>query len=70
MVGIWQSSAQCRFIRVRNRTKKTLNAVVNRYVTVGSYIVTDKWGGYNDLSDLRYHHDTVNHSESYIDPST
>lgn len=70
VVGIWQSKTQCRFIRVPNRTKQTLNAVIHRYVAAGSYIETDRWAGYNDLNALGYVHTTVNHTENYVDPIT
>lgn len=70
VLGIWQSPTQCRFIRVPNRTKRTLNAVISRYVEPGSFIHTDSWGGYNDLNSLGYVHLTVNHSVNYVDPDT
>eukprot|EP00171_Calliarthron_tuberculosum_P022331 IDg22331t1 len=70
VVGIWKSSKQCRFVRVPNRTKKTMNAVITRYVASGSHIQTDMWGGYNDLNELGYVHSTVNHSENYVDPES
>ncbi len=33
-------------------------------------VVTDLWGGYNQLSNRGYIHETVNHSESYVNPVT
>ncbi len=66
----WQSTTQCRFVRVPNRTKRTLNAVIDRYVEEGSYMVTDFWGGYGDLNQLGYEHGTVNHNENYLNTVT
>lgn len=70
VVGIWQSNSQVRFIRVPNRAKRTLNAVISQHVESGNHITTDMWAGYNDLNNLVCVHTTVNHSENYIDPDT
>ncbi len=69
-VGFWASSNYCRFARVPNRSKRTLNSVINRYVESGSFIVTDMWGGYNDPADLGYYHGRLNNKKNYIDPPT
>ena len=45
---------------VRNQT--VLDSIITQYVSPGSIIWTDLWGGYNNLSSLGYHHDKVNHS--------
>ncbi len=69
-MGLHQNSNQVRFVRVPDRNKKTLNAVVSRYVSPGSHITTDLWGGYNDLEGLGYIHTTVIHTENYVDLTT
>ncbi len=70
VIEIWTISTHCRFVRVPNRSKRTLNAVINRYVESGRYIVTDMWKGYNGRDDLGYHHDRKNHKENKVEPST
>lgn len=70
VLGLWQSPKHCRFVRVPNRTTKTPNAVISRYVEAVSHAVTDMWGGYNELSELGYQHKTVNHSENNVDPQS
>ena len=47
-----------------------MNAVIHRYVQEGIHVVTDMWGGFNELKKLCYVRSTVNHSENYVDTKT
>ena len=70
VIGIYQSKEHVQFIRVQNRTQETLKLVLNKYVQIGSYIWTDSFKSYNDYSIAGYVHQSVNHSENFLDPDT
>lgn len=62
---IWQSLIQCRFVILQNRTKRTLNAAINRYVQGGIGAITDMCCGYNELSAIGYVYNTVSPNEEF-----
>lgn len=45
---------------VPNTTKKVLQAIIDELVSPGSVIISDEWGGYNDV-EKRYIHEVVKH---------
>ena len=53
---------------VENRCMETLTNVVINNVNENSIIITDKWGGYNDLVKNNYIHLKINHSKNFVDP--
>jgi hypothetical protein len=55
---------------VPNRSAETLKEIIQRQVAQGSIILSDCWKGYQDLNSLGYLHQTVNHSEGFIDSNT
>ncbi len=59
-----------RFVRVKDRTSAILLAVVKHYVADGSLIWINQWSGYRALSNNGFLHETVNHSEQYVEPGT
>ena len=70
VIGIYQSKEYVRFIRVQNRTQETVKVVLNKYVEIGSHISTDSFKSYNDYSMSGCMHQSVNHSENFVDPDT
>ena len=60
--------------RVPRRDAETLIPIVEQKVAPGSQIKTDSWRPYNKLDHLGrvspYGHESVNHSENYVDPVT
>ena len=55
---------------MEKRDKETLIPLIEKYVVKGSTIITDCWASYKCLKDLGYKHETVNHSENFVDPIT
>lgn len=40
------------------------------YILPCTPIISDEWRAYSTLSSLRHQHQTVNHSQNFVDPST
>lgn len=55
---------------VPNRSAETLLRVLVRNVAPGSIIWSDLWRGYANLEAQGFTHQTVNHSENFVDPET
>jgi len=70
VLGIYSSKTEVIFLRVRDRSGATLISIIEKYVVAGSVIVTDLWCGYNGLAQRGFIHETVNHSENYVNPIT
>jgi hypothetical protein len=62
------------FEYVERRNENTLLEIIRRRILPGTIIMSDMWGGYqnleNRLSEYNYRHFTVNHGEYFIDPIT
>ena len=61
------------FTPVENRSQETLTGILEAWINPGSIINSDKWKGYNtaDIAGLGMQaHNTVNHSEFFVDPVT
>ena len=48
----------------------TLIPIIQRLILPGSTVWSDDWVAYNQLNALGYVHQTVNHSQHYVDPAT
>ena len=44
--------------------------MLNKYVQIGSHIWTDSFKSYSDYSIAGYVHQSLNHSENFVDPDT
>ena len=58
---------------VANRRVAALIPVITRHILLGTTIVSDLWRAYNNIPTIpgmNYTHETVNHSESFVDPNT
>ena len=53
-----------------DRDDPTLVPIIYRHVPQGATVITDAWGGYNNLSSLGLHHWSCNHSRTFCDPLT
>ena len=54
-----------RFFYVPRRDIATLRSLVQSHIAPGSEVHSDQWRAYTN-----YIHETVNHSENFIDPTT
>jgi transposase-like protein len=55
-------------VAVEDRTRDTLEPIIQKHVASGSTIHSDKWPSYNHLDEMRglnYVHNVVNHSEGF-----
>jgi hypothetical protein len=59
---------------VEDRTRTTLIELIKYKVAAESTIIADCWRGYLGLEsicvDMGYAHETVNHSNNFVDPET
>lgn len=66
--------SKCFFEYVVRRNEETLLDVIRRKILPGTIIMSDMWGGYqnieNRLPEYGYRHFTVNHSENFVNPIT
>ncbi|KAK6012480.1 hypothetical protein OSTOST_22372, partial [Ostertagia ostertagi] len=71
LIGGIQDGTKLVFVEVTdNRSSENLDTIIQKYVLPGTVIRTDMWKGYNNLKNLGYIHETVNHSENFVDPAT
>jgi transposase-like protein len=68
--GLCTNRSYVRFVIVENRSADTLIPIIQNQVSVGSLIWSDQWAAYNNLPAYGFSHQTVNHSENFIDPIT
>lgn len=50
------------------RDRKTLLPIIKKYIQPGSVIYSDGWRAYNTLGQEGFLHESVNHSENFVDP--
>ena len=55
---------------VDRRDAATLVPIIQRYIVQGTRVWSDEWPAYNGLNAIGYVHQTVNHSQHYVDPAT
>ncbi len=65
--GIERGTSNAFMVVVPDRTKQTL---IQTYIRPGTTVISDEWRAYFDVGISGYTHQTVNHSENFIDPVT
>ena len=58
------------FIPIEKRNISNIDEIIKKYVKKGTTINTDCWKGYNNLNNIGYKHQTVNHKKFFKDPIT
>ena len=66
--GIYQSRRCVRFFLVDDRTSATLLPIIERCVEKGSYVASDEWSAYRQLTHTGYIHKTVCHKTNFVNP--
>lgn len=58
------------FFLVEKRNKKTLIPIIEKEILPGSIVISNKRRVYSCLKDRGYDHETVNHLNNFVDPTT
>ena len=64
--GIEAETRKCYLVPVKDRSESTLMRIIKKWIEPGSLIVSDCWKSYGKLSQNGYTHETVNHSEEFV----
>ncbi|GFN83683.1 hypothetical protein PoB_001018900 [Plakobranchus ocellatus] len=68
--GVERDTGKCFMVMVPNRTRATLEPVIEQFILPGSHIVPDGWAAYENLEALRggvYTHAVVIHQRYFVD---
>ena len=57
-------------ISIYDRSRETLNAIIEKYILPDSIVHTDCWAAYEGMEAHGMAHGTVNHTHNYVDPDT
>ena len=68
--GIERGTSNAFMVVVPDRTKQTLMPIIQTYIRPGTTVISDEWRAYFDVGISGYTHQTVNHSENFVDPVT
>uniref|UniRef100_A0A914QWH8 ISXO2-like transposase domain-containing protein n=1 Tax=Panagrolaimus davidi TaxID=227884 RepID=A0A914QWH8_9BILA len=68
--GLERSSGRVVMCPVQHRDKRTLHALIKRWIKPGTTVISDCWSAYNGIEEYGMQHLTVNHSKNFKDPVT
>ena len=72
--GVDRDTRECFAILVERRDAATLLPIIHQYIRPGTTIYSDEWPAYNSIANgphpQLYIHQTVNHSQHFVDPIT
>ena len=70
--GICRETKEIFMYAVPDRSKETLHNAIRASVAPGSVVITDMWSSYSGIDELgmNYTHQTVNHSQNFVNPAT
>jgi transposase-like protein len=68
--GFERGSKRCFIVPVPTRDAQTLLSVIRDWIAPGTTIISDCWRAYNCLGSEGFVHQTVNHSQNFVDPNT
>ncbi|KAG0417725.1 hypothetical protein EQH57_0904 [Dictyocoela roeselum] len=68
--GVEVGTNRCFFYEVNDRSKNTLQPLIDLNIKKGTNIVSDMWRSYIGLDEKGYRHYTVNHKYNYVNPKT
>jgi len=64
------NTTECQYFIVENRDCQKLLPIIEREVEIGTTIHSYQWRAYSSLKDHGFIHQTVNHSENFVNPNT
>ena len=69
---VWQHGglSETRLFIVERRDRRTLLPIIRRHIRPGTTIQSDEWAAYADLGRLGFIHESVVHSQNFVDPIT
>ena len=70
--GICRETKKMFAVPVLDRSANTLLPLIQENIADGTKIISDCWPAYNTITSLpqNYQHETVNHSQNFVDPNT
>ena len=68
--GVDLATGEFFMILVPNRAEVTLLPVIQRNVAAGTRVRSDEWAAYRNLNANGYVHETVNHTQHFVNPVT
>jgi transposase-like protein len=68
--GFERGSKRCFIVPVPSRDAQTLLSVIRDWIAPGTTIMSDCWRAYDCLGSEGFVHQTVNHSQNFVDPNT
>lgn len=68
--GICREDGTRFVVQVPDRTSVTLLQEIQDHIDPASNIISDSFRSYNCLTSFGYNHQTVNHSQNFVDPTT
>ena len=68
--GIERGITHSFMVVVPDRSAGTLLPIMQRYIRPGTLFISDEWRAYCGIPSLGYTHQTVNHSQIFVDPAT
>ena len=69
--GIQRGTSLCFMTEVPDRTRETLEPLIEEYIEGGARIISDGWAAYAHIDEIHqglYSHDVVVHEHHYVDP--
>ena len=66
--GFERGSGRTFLVPVPSRDSQTLLSVIKQWIRPGTTIMSDCWRAYDCLSSEGFVHQTVNHSQNFVDP--
>ncbi len=66
--GEESARSETRFFLVDGHDHATLEPIIMRHVMRGIMIPTDEWGAYRRLEQLGFIHQTMKHTDNFVDP--
>ncbi len=69
--GVQRGTNKVFMVEVPDRTRPTLEPIIEEYIEAGTRIISDGWASYAHIDEIQggiYSHDVIIHEEHYVDP--